>query len=449
MYSNDLLKVLTPFDNQKKVLVYNQGVGDIINALIDAHYKNRNQYDLIYSYFVGDNPEETANNVFNYLKKNVKYVIESDDNQLIKSPAAIIATGKSGSDCKNYALFSAGILDAYRRNEGLDFDLYFRFASYEYNDKTPQHVFCVISDGNEEIWIDPVLDFFNQKKMPYFYKDKKIKNMLSSLSGILGDIGLPSAPTYINPNTAPAITQNQIIQPSGFNNIVNQLSSSNTTSTVNSAVNVVADVASGNWVAAAQQAFNTFQSLWGGQSDVDQWRNSLSTKTPNVRAITYLDYITTLPAYTGGNGDSQEARFNQYRELFGNDLTNGTVSQDIANAWNAQWAIMMQSSPHKTDPNLINSQFTAWAPNNSNWITNGVINKDGVTAAAQTGRLLPAVVTRQYNAAPAASGGLFNSLFSSSTNPATGSATQTAGISTIVVLGLIGAGLYMFTKKSK
>ena len=179
-----MLKVLQPFENNKKVLVYHQGVGDIIAAIVQQHSDMTDQYDLIYHYFADENVKKTAKKIWNYLKKNVKYNIEPDNEQYIKTPAAIIATGKSGSDCKNYALFSAGILDAYRRNTGEIFDLCFRFASYDDYEPTPQHVFVVINAGSDsEIWCDPVLDEFDLKKYPNYFKDKNIK-MLKSLSGL-------------------------------------------------------------------------------------------------------------------------------------------------------------------------------------------------------------------------------------------------------------------------
>lgn len=183
--NTELLAQLQPFANNEVLIVDDHSVGDIIGAILDTHNKYKDQYDHIYTYFVGSTPEETAKNVFNYLKANVKYNIEPEDLQTVKSPAAIIATGNSGSDCKNYALFIAGVLDAYRRNEYENFDLYYRFASYDIGDETPQHVFAVMVIDGQEIWIDPVLSYFNQKKIPYFYKDKKIKQMaLVALSGI-------------------------------------------------------------------------------------------------------------------------------------------------------------------------------------------------------------------------------------------------------------------------
>jgi hypothetical protein len=179
---NTILGKLTPFLNQHSVYVENQGVNDIIGGILNTHKKYQNEYDKIYPYFIGSDLYETSKNIFTFLKKNVPYYIESNDLQFLKSPSSIISTP---SDCKSYALFSCGVLDAIRRNSGEDYEILYRFASYDPFDKVPQHVFCVVRGEGEEIWIDPVLNKFDEKKQPYFFKDKNINNMaLVGLSGV-------------------------------------------------------------------------------------------------------------------------------------------------------------------------------------------------------------------------------------------------------------------------
>ena len=181
----DLLRKLDSFKNHQEIISYNQTTSDIINAILKTHNKYLNNYDQIFSYFNEGNVYNTARRIFNYLKNNIRYVIEPDNLQTVKSPAAFLATAKSGSDCKNLSLFYAGCLDAFRRNTGINFDLAFRFASYD-GTNIPEHVFVVINPNTEnEIWCDAVLNNFNQKKQPTYFKDKKIKNMaLMALSGI-------------------------------------------------------------------------------------------------------------------------------------------------------------------------------------------------------------------------------------------------------------------------
>lgn len=179
----NLLTKLDSFKNNQKIISYDQTTNDIINAILKQHNKSERDYDKLFYFFDCGNYYDTAKKVFNFLKNNIKYQIEPDELQTVKTPAAILAT-KNG-DCKHMSLFIAGILDSYRRNTGEIFDLCYRFAAYD-GSRTPEHVFVVINpETNDEIWCDAVLDNFNEKKEPNFYKDKKINNMaLMALSGI-------------------------------------------------------------------------------------------------------------------------------------------------------------------------------------------------------------------------------------------------------------------------
>ena len=179
---NIILGILPPFQNKQNVILENQNVSDIITGILNTHNKYAKQYDKIYKYFIGEDLEQTGRNIFDFLKAHVPYFIESNEFQYLKSPASIVCTK---GDCKSYALFACGILDAFRRNQNPDLEVSYRFASYDPNNKTPEHVFCVVKEYGKEYWIDPVLDRFNQRKDPYFYKDKKLNTMaLVGLSGI-------------------------------------------------------------------------------------------------------------------------------------------------------------------------------------------------------------------------------------------------------------------------
>ena len=185
---------LSPFINEQRIIVDNQGVDDIITGMLETHDRYKSEYDKIYKYFEGMSVEATCRNIWDFLKQNVKYGIESENYQYLKSPASVLNT--PSSDCKSYCLFSSGIASAYQRNTGKDIDVIFRYASYDPFDNTPEHTFCVVKDGNKEYWIDPVLNKFNQRKEPYTYINKKLKkdNMaLIALAGInqkksIGDI---------------------------------------------------------------------------------------------------------------------------------------------------------------------------------------------------------------------------------------------------------------------
>jgi hypothetical protein len=186
----NILGILQPFENKKTIIVDEQTTNDIIQGILQTHNFYKSEYDKIYKYFVGDNIEETCKNVYDFLNKYVPYYQEPEKKQTLRSPAAILSKGKDlgkdfeGADCKSYALFSCGILDAYRRNENKNFEVIYRFAGY--NNKGIEHVFCVIKNKNKIWFVDNVLPTFdNRSKLPTNYKDYKIEKMaLVSLAGI-------------------------------------------------------------------------------------------------------------------------------------------------------------------------------------------------------------------------------------------------------------------------
>jgi len=179
---NEILGKLEPFKNYQVIVSHDQTVGEIIDGILRTHEKYKKEYDKISDYFIGDNEIETAQNIWNFLKSNVPYYIEDTKNQTLRSPSAIFAMP---GDCKSYALAANGILDSLNRKGVFNIPLAYRFASYKENNREPQHVFSVLYPGtNKEIWIDPVLKRFNEKRQPTFYKDKKLKMALIAMSGV-------------------------------------------------------------------------------------------------------------------------------------------------------------------------------------------------------------------------------------------------------------------------
>ena len=180
---NMVLQKLAPFTNFKKVLIEDQSTGDIIQGILDNHNNYESQYDKISEMFIDDNEVETAKNVFKFLKDNVPYYVEPIEKQTLRSPSAIISI-KEGADCKSYSSFINGIMSSLNRKGIFKVPLAYRFASYRYDTREPQHVFAVLYPGTKnEVWVDPVLNKFDQRKEPVFIKDKKIKMALIAMSG--------------------------------------------------------------------------------------------------------------------------------------------------------------------------------------------------------------------------------------------------------------------------
>lgn len=189
MNRDRLLGRLTPYGRKRILIKQDQGVPDIISAMLSAHKIYAPEYDKISQDFYAGDGIQTAKNLFNFLKKNVRYKIESENNQRIMSPSAIMSLAKN--DCKNYALFIMGVLDSLKRKGLINNDIFYRFASYKLLDEVPHHVFAVIRDQDgTEYYIDPVLSSFNERKTFFHKIDKRPNNMpLYSVSGIGKSVG--------------------------------------------------------------------------------------------------------------------------------------------------------------------------------------------------------------------------------------------------------------------
>jgi hypothetical protein len=142
-----------------------QDVRAIMRAIVHYHKKHVPQYDqFAYQFNVGDE-KEIAENLFNFCKANVAYSIQDKERQTVRSPARTLS--ESYGDCKHYASFIAGVIDALKRS-GLDLDWAYRFSKYvDLAGNVTNHVFVVLYPREgREIWIDPVLNWFDYH-LPY------------------------------------------------------------------------------------------------------------------------------------------------------------------------------------------------------------------------------------------------------------------------------------------
>lgn len=136
---------------------YNASTDDIREALEDAVSIAKYQCAKIAPKFLASTEKQTARNIFNFLKNNVKYIKDGME-QNIKFPARLL-NGENYGDCKSYSLFIACVL------ENLGIPYRFVYASYNPNNKTPQHVYIQTKSG---IIIDPVWGKFNSEKKAYY-----------------------------------------------------------------------------------------------------------------------------------------------------------------------------------------------------------------------------------------------------------------------------------------
>lgn len=179
----NILASLSPYQGKSTVLVQEHDVDDIIKALRDKHRKYSPDYDKFSQFFWQNNAHDTARALYNYLHKKVEYKIEPDTDQTVRSPQAILAIGSG--DCKHYAQFITGVLASLRRKGYNIGQVRYRYAGYNPFADDLHHVFAVLQDGNRELWIDPVLPYFNDRKKYFVHQDQIAGIMpLREISGI-------------------------------------------------------------------------------------------------------------------------------------------------------------------------------------------------------------------------------------------------------------------------
>lgn len=190
MESAAVLSSLPGYKGNTQLIKRQQTVRHIIREILAAHKEFAPHYDHIAKQFDRATLKQTADAIFQFLKRNVKYDMEPEARQTIKSPAAILSHGHG--DCKHYASFAGGVLDALNR-AGKNINWKYRFASYSLFNAEPEHVFVVINDRGKEIWIDPTPGA--DKATPVWKIDKKIKAgktmALYKISG-LGEVSVNS-----------------------------------------------------------------------------------------------------------------------------------------------------------------------------------------------------------------------------------------------------------------
>ena len=170
IFLSTIMQELAP--DYKRKVEYVNGYNNDIQRVLERNFiaaRKSVEKNNFYKKFEGRNLRETAQNVWNYLKNNVRYKEDGTEEQKIKMPPRLLADGEG--DCKSYSLFACAVLSHYA-------PVKFRYTSYR-QDPTPTHVYCIVD--NKYI-VDAVWHTFNDEK-PYTYKyDKKMK--ISTLSGL-------------------------------------------------------------------------------------------------------------------------------------------------------------------------------------------------------------------------------------------------------------------------
>lgn len=194
-----LLGMLPAFRGLDNMIAEDQTVWDIVFEVLKAHKAFAGDYDQIAECFNGGTIRDTCRRLFDFCLRELPYEAESDLLQTTRSPSGILAMAEIGGkcDCKHYAGFCGGVIDAISRMTGQPIDWCYRFASYNLLDESPQHVFIVVNNNGNELWVDPApiekqkgnfitRSFDDRLSKPWYKTDKKISMSLVRMSGVSG-----------------------------------------------------------------------------------------------------------------------------------------------------------------------------------------------------------------------------------------------------------------------
>jgi hypothetical protein len=179
-----ILNLLGSQTTPLKLVTDNQDTSDIIHAILDKHDSCQGDYDKFSFLFDTGTVPNICGDLFDFCKQNIAYVVEKTKAQYASSPGTILKRGTG--DCKSYALFCGGVLDALRR-QGKRINWCFRFASYNLFKKDPYHVFIVVRYQGQDIFLDPVFPSFNYKRPAMWVQDYKVSTVPAAIAGMYAD----------------------------------------------------------------------------------------------------------------------------------------------------------------------------------------------------------------------------------------------------------------------
>lgn len=173
-YFDDLI----PRAEGQSVILHEKGITqDIIHSILDTHRQDAWQLKaLADNVFSGKPLIDQIGLIHGFIRRYIKYVIDPDGQQFIKSPARTWRDKQA--DCKGFSLFAGAILEA------LNVPFVYRFVSFDRHNPTPSHVYVVATDpaGTSYVLDACLAQPFQQQN--FINKTDIMPTHISKLSGV-------------------------------------------------------------------------------------------------------------------------------------------------------------------------------------------------------------------------------------------------------------------------
>lgn len=159
---------------------------DIVHAVLAMDEQACKEVAPLAGKFTGKNVRETAQNIWSFIRMNVRYDADDVSNQQIKSPKALLASGVG--DCKSFSILARALMNCH----GFTFTGY-RFAGYN-GQKYPSHVYTYFGNST----LDATIPRFDSEPSYSLKKDFPMSKInVYSISGIGSEpVSVPVADLY-------------------------------------------------------------------------------------------------------------------------------------------------------------------------------------------------------------------------------------------------------------
>lgn len=165
--------IVRPARGLSETIYKNGDTSDIIRVILRADKEATGFITDDVECLRGDTHRETLQNVYKFVKGNIRYKADVPGLEQVKSPGALFKSRVG--DCKSFSIAIAALCRAlgYR-------NISYRFTSYGPGDYT--HVYPVVKVGNETYLMDAVPNTAFNKEAPYTRK----KDMPAHKAGMNG-----------------------------------------------------------------------------------------------------------------------------------------------------------------------------------------------------------------------------------------------------------------------